>query len=46
MPFFARGRCAAQEYHRGLVDEGEEAEVAGVLACGFEDEVAFLAEAA
>lgn len=31
----------AEEEHRGFVDEGEEAEVAGMLARGFVDEDAF-----
>lgn len=38
---FARGRGASEEEHGGFVDEGEEAEVAGVLARGFVDECAF-----
>lgn len=40
-----RGRVA-QEYHAGLVDEGEEAEVARVLARCFVDEEAFAAQGA
>lgn len=39
----ARGACAPQQKHRGFVDEGEEAEVAGVLARGFPHEVALCA---
>lgn len=41
MAFFSCGRGVAQEDHRGFVDEGEEAEVAGVLAGGFVDECGF-----
>ena len=33
--FFPSGRGVAQEEHGGFVDEGEEAEVAGMLARGF-----------
>lgn len=43
---FARGGGVAEEEHGGFVDEGEEAEVAGVLARGVEDEATFCAEAA
>jgi sulfur relay (sulfurtransferase) complex TusBCD TusD component (DsrE family) len=39
-------RCVFEKQHRGLVDECEEAEVARVLARGFEDEEAFRAEGA
>ena len=42
----ARGRGVFQQQHGGLVDEGEQAEVAGVLAGGLEDEPAFGAEGA
>lgn len=38
---FAVGRGVSEEQHGALVDEGEEAEVARVLARGFEDEPAF-----
>lgn len=41
--FTVRGGVAEEE-HRALVDEREEAEVAGMLARGFEDEPAFRAE--
>ena len=34
---FSGGGCVAQEDHGGFVYEGEEAEVAGVLAGGFVD---------
>lgn len=42
--FFAGGRGAEEEEHGAFVDEGEEAEVAGVLAGCTEDEPAFLSE--
>ena len=42
---FARGRGVFEEEHGGLVDEGEEAQVARVLPRGFVDEPAFRAEA-
>lgn len=41
LALFAVGRCVSQEEHGGFVDEGEEAEVAGVLAGCFVDEEAF-----
>jgi hypothetical protein len=37
-------RGMSQEEHGGFVYEGEEAEVAGVLPCGFVDECAFRTE--
>jgi hypothetical protein len=37
VPFFLGGRGVPQEEHGGFVDEGEEAEIAGVLASGFVD---------
>jgi len=40
VPLFPCGRSVAEEEHGGFVDEGEEAEVAGVLSCGFVDEPA------
>lgn len=40
MSFFAGRRSAFEEYHCTFVDEGKEAEVAGMLAGGFEDEPA------
>lgn len=45
LALFAVGRGVAEEEHGGFVDEGEEAEVAGVLAGCFVDEEAFGAEA-
>ena len=44
--FFASGRGVPEEQHGGFVDQGEEGEVAGVLAGGFEDKPGFCAEAA
>ena len=41
LALFAVGRRVPQEEHCGFVDEGEEAEVAGVLAGCFVDEEAF-----
>lgn len=38
---FACGGGVAEEEHGGFVYKGEEAEVAGVLPCGFVDEPAF-----
>ena len=37
VPLFLGRRGVAEEEHGGFVDEGEEAEVAGVLAGGFVD---------
>ena len=38
---FACRRGVSKEEHGGFVDEGEEAEVAGMLPCGFVDKPAF-----
>jgi hypothetical protein len=46
MSFFPVRRRVFEEQHCRLVDECEEAEVARVLARGFEDEEAFRAERA
>lgn len=41
MAFLAGGGGVSEEEHSGFVDEGEEAEVTSMLACGFVDECAF-----
>lgn len=45
MALFAGWRGVFEEEHRRLVDEGEEAEIASVLARGFVDECGFGSEA-